>query len=148
MSAETDAKWRALIESYTDAQRQGDSGMMLAVSVKMVAQLVREGNWIDAVKHSTPPILIQWADPMQQDLDGWERIGATKDTLHRAQSKGGLTLDQVHHAFVNGARLIPVVPVPHGLIPGEMIPGVGVVRAPGPLDPEAVWRDLAPHLSA
>lgn len=147
MSADADDKWRALIEAYADAQRQSDSGMMLAVSVKMVAQLVREGNWADAVKHSTPPILIEWADLFQQDRDGWERIGATKDTLLRAQSKGGLTLDQVHDAFVNGARLIPVVPVPHGLIPGETIPGLGKVRAPGPLDPEAVWHDLAPHLS-
>ena len=146
MNAEADDKWRALIEAYADAQRQSDSGMMLAVSVKMVAQLTREGNWADAVKHSTPPILIQWLDPFQQDLDGWERIGMIKDTLIRAQSKGGLTLDQVHDAFVNGARLIPVVPVPHGLIPGETIPGIGTVRAPDSIDPEAVWSDLAPHL--
>lgn len=148
MIAEADDKWRGLIEAYTDAQRQRDSGMMLAVSVKMVAQLVREGNWTDAVKHSTPPILIQWADPMQQDLDGWERIGSTKDILIRAQSKGGLSLDQVHDAFVNGARLIPIVPVPRGLIPGEKILGIGTVRAPGPINPEAVWRDLAPFLGA
>ena len=148
MSTGSDDNWRALVDEYTDAQRENDSGTMVAVAVKMVAQLVREGNWADAVKHSTPPILIQWADPMQQDLDGWERIGSTKNTLLRALSKGGLTIDQVHDAFVNGARLIPVVPVPHGLIPGESIPGIGPVRAPGPIDPEAVWRDLVPHLGA
>ncbi|MBX3100564.1 MAG: hypothetical protein KF761_13415 [Salinibacterium sp.] len=88
---------------------------------------------MDAVKHATPPILIQRADPMQQDLNGWERIGTIKETLIRAQSKGGLTLDQVHDAFVNGARLIPVVQVSHGLTPGETIPGIGSVRRPGPI---------------